>query len=162
MNAEVVSQDDYMNWSLNQLARAFGIARETVAKRLSDANVEPSGSRRGHAVYQVKLAAMAILMPQSTAGSFNDPEKMAPMDRRAWYASERDRTALEKEQGLLVDVEDCRQQMVDIINIGLPIFDSLADELERDFGVDPQIISLIEQRVDAVKNKWADALVELE
>ena len=162
MSAEVLSQDDYFNWSLNQLSRAFGIARETVAKRLSDANIQPSGERRGHPVYSVKSAAFAILVPQQLgAGSFDNPDVMAPSDRRHWYASERDRMALEKEQGLLVSADDCRQQMVEIIQLGLPIFESLADELERDFGLPPEVITGVEERVDALRHKWADALEAL-
>lgn len=159
MSADILPQADYFNWSLNQLSRAFGIARETVAKRLTAANVESSGERRGHAVYSVKDAAKAILLPTTVLGVFqNNPDTMAPQDRRAWFASERDRTALEKEQGLLVDVEDCRQQIVKVIDIGLPIFESFADELERDFRLDPTVIGAIEDRVDVVRNKWADIL----
>ncbi len=163
MTAEVLPQNDYMNWSLNQLSRAFGIARETVGSRLAAANVSPSGHRRGHAVYSVKDAAVAILLP-TTGGidGLQDPEKMAPQDRKAWFSSERDRLALEKEQGLLVDVEDCRQQMVKIIEVGLPIFDSLGDELERDFGLAPEIVTSIEERIYVAKTKWADAIQELD
>lgn len=162
MTAEVLTQNDYFSWSLNQLSREFGIARETVGKRLSDAGVKPSGERRGHPVYKVKDAAMAILLPQTTGFSLDNPELMAPSDRRHWFASELDRTKLQKEQGLLISVEDCREQMVEVIMTGLPIFDSLADELERDFGFSPDIITKVEEKVDALREKWADKLQEIE
>lgn len=162
MTAEVLTQNDFFSWSLNQFSREFGIARETVAKRLSDANVKPSGERRGHPVYKVKDASMAILLPQVTPGSFDNPDLMAPSDRRHWYASELDKTKLQREQGLLVSVEDCREQLVEVIMAGLPIFDSLADELERDFGLPPEIITKVEEKVDALRVKWADKLQELE
>lgn len=162
MTADVLTQNDYFSWSLNQLSREFGIARETVGKRLSDANVRPSGERRGHPVYKVKDAAMAILIPQVTPGGNNNPDLMAPSDRRHWYASEIDKMKLQKEQGFLVGVEDCREQLVEVIMAGLPIFDSLADELERDFGLPPEIITKVEEKVDALRVKWADKLQELE
>jgi hypothetical protein len=163
MTAEVLTQSDYSNWSLNQLSRAFGIARETVAKRLADSNVKPSGSRRGHAVYSVKDAATAILLPQSTStGMVDNPDMLAPSDRRHWFASENDRIKLEKEMGMLVSVEDCRQQIVEVISVALPVLDGLADELERDFDLSPTIVGAIEERIDAVRHKWADKLEEVE
>lgn len=162
MTADVLTQNDYFSWSLNQLSREFGIARETVGKRLSDANVRPSGERRGHPVYKVKDAAMAILLPQATPGNNNNPDLMAPSDRRHHYAAELDKTKLQREQGFLVSVDDCREQLVEVIMAGLPIFDSLADELERDFGLPPEIITKVEEKVDALRVKWADKLQELE
>lgn len=159
MAAEILSQDDFFNWSLNQLARAFGVARETVSKRLMDSGVRPSGERRGHPVYPVKLAAQAILMPQGYSGGWlDDPTKMAPSDRRHWFASERDRLALEREQGLLVTADEARQQMAEIINLGLPILESLPDELERDFQLPPEVVAAVESRVDSLRSAWADAL----
>ena len=80
MIAEVVSQNDWFSWSLNQLSREFGIARETVGKRLSDADVKPSGLRRGHPVYRVGDAASAILVPrrQSFSGVVDPEETIEP------------------------------------------------------------------------------------
>ncbi|MBL4761538.1 MAG: DUF1441 family protein [Gammaproteobacteria bacterium] len=164
MKAEVIPQSDYFNWSLSQLSRGFGIARETVSKRLTDANVKASGEKRGHPVFSVKDAASAILL-HGVGGSFSfsNPETMAPSDRRHWYASENDRLKLEKEQGLLVSVDDVREQLVEIANISSNVLEILPDEIERDFpDKSPEIIQYIENKVHIARNQLADRIEEIE
>lgn len=159
MAADVVSQDDWFCWSLNQLAREFGIARETVTRRLTDAGVKPAGTKRGYPVYRVGDAASAILVPQTSAGGFiNDPNKMAPKERRDWFGSENDRIKLEKETGVLVATSDTREQMSEIVKMGLQILETLPDVLERDFSLTPEIIDGVERKIDALRITWAEAL----
>lgn len=111
MAAEVVQQIDWFSWSLNQLAREFGIARETVQRRLQDAGIKPAGERRGFPVYRVGESAKAILNPPGTAGSMtNDPDRMSPKERADWYKSENDRIKFERESGLAVDTQQAREQ----------------------------------------------------
>jgi hypothetical protein len=159
MNADVLPQSDYFNWSLNQLSREFGIARETVAKRLNDADVQPSGTKRGHPVYSVKSAATAILLYQHTGvAGLSNPELMAPSDRRHWYASERDRTTLEKEQGLLVAVDDCREQIVKVALIASNVLEVLIDEIERDFDLPQEVVLALEEKLQDTRTVLANEI----
>lgn len=165
MAADVIQQSDFYNWSLNQLAKEFGIARETVSKRLFDAKVEASGTKRGHPVYSVKSAAAAILLHgQIGLGhSFDDPERMLPQDRRHWFASENDRVKLEKEQGQLVPVDDVREQLVEVASISSNVLEMMPDEIERDFPDLPsKVIEYIEGKMHAARNRIADKIEEIE
>jgi len=158
---EVVFQDDFFCWSLTQLAREFGIARETVTRRLNDAGVVSAGIRRGHPVFRVGQAANAILLPQAKPGeALNDPDKMAPKERADWFKSEKDRLIVEREKGLSVDVNDSRRQMAMIAQTGLDVLDTLPDILERDFALDAKIIASIEAKIDALREQWANLLEE--
>ncbi len=159
MAAEVVSQNDWFSWSLNQLSREFGIARETVGRRLSDAGVAPSGERRGHPVYRVSDAARAILVPQQLPFSgVNDPDSLTPKERRDWYASENDRVKLEREQGVVVPVEKVRHEWATILQSVGATLDVLIDKLERKFNLSPEILNRLEGEIDAARIKLADAL----
>ena len=160
MAGEVVSQEDWFNWSLNQFAREFGIARETVQSRLRAAGVNPSGERRGFPVYSVSAAARAILMPDTSANGMNDPAKMSPKERADWYRSENERLKFERESGLAVGSADSREQMATIAKMGLQVLETLPDILERDHYLDHKIISSIEERIDALREQWAQAVAE--
>ncbi|WP_367154666.1 DUF1441 family protein [Methylomonas sp. HYX-M1] len=163
MAAEVVSQNDWFNWSLNQLAREFGIARETVQSRLRSANINPNGERRGFPVYSVAQAAKAILVPQTSLGvTLNDPDKMSPQDRAYWFKAEIDRVKLEREIGAAVYVNESREQMAVIAKTGLQVLETLPDILERDFGLDADVIAGVEARVDVLREQWANLLEETE
>jgi len=159
MSAEVVSKDLFLHWSLSQIASEFGIARETVTRRINEANIQPSSMRRGHPVYRVRLVAEAILMPRATAlNGINDPEMMAPKERSDWFKSENERLKFERDSGLSVDSDESRREMAEIAKMGLQVLETLPDILERDFNLDSKIISDVELRIDALRDQWADTV----
>lgn len=161
MVAEVLDKNSWFNWSLTQLSSAFGVSRETVQRRLRDANITESGIRRGHAVYDVSHAAKAILMPSGLHGMVtNDPEKMTPKERADWFRAEKDRLIVEKESGIAVSCNDAREQMSFIAKTGLHVLETLPDILERDYSLSPEVILDIEKRIDMLRNQWANLLEE--
>ena len=161
MAAEVVSQSDWFSWSLNQLAREFGIARETVQSRLRAYDIKPAGERRGFPVYRVSEAAKAILIqPQSIGVATNDPDRMSPKERADWYKSEKDRLIVEREKSLSIGVNDSREQMAIIAKTGLQVLETLPDILERDFSLDAKIIVSVETKIDALREQWANLIDE--
>jgi hypothetical protein len=163
MAAEVVQQTDWFSWSLNQLSREFGIARETVQRRLHDAGIKPAGERRGFPVYRVGESAKAILNPPGSVGSAtNDPDRMSPKERADWYKSENDRIKFERESGLAVDTYQAREQMAVIAKTGLQVLETLPDILERDFNLDAKVITNVEEKIDALREQWANLIEELE
>jgi len=156
MSAVVVPQKDWFSWSLNQLSREFGVARETVQRRLRDADVKPSGERRGYPTYPVGLAAKAILAPDtSEAKGLNDPDLMTPKERADWFKSENDRLKFERDSGNLVESSEARTEMARVAQTGLHVLETLPDVLERDYSLEPDVITDIEQRIDGLREQWA-------
>ncbi|MCK9622229.1 MAG: DUF1441 family protein [Methylobacter sp.] len=158
----VSTLDSWRYYSLNKLSIVFGIARETVGKRLVEASVQPAGYRDEHAVYEIGQAARAILIQQRIQYDASiDPDKMPPKERRDWYegnlAKKKDALA----EGALVDAEDCRQRMADLIKPGIQLLDSLPDILERDFNISPEAIIAVERRIDALRVEWAEQIEAL-
>lgn len=163
MGAEVVSKDHFLSWSLSQIAQEFGIARETVSRRLNDAGVQSAGVRRGHPVYRVAKAAEAILVPTGGQGGLiNDPDMMTPKERADWYKSENDRLKFERENGQSIHALESREQMAIIAKTGLQVLETLPDILERDFNLPADVIVQVEETVDALRLQWAKKLEEVE
>jgi len=156
MEAKVVSHDSWRSWSLNQFSKEFGVARETVVKRINDSGILSGMEKGGFPVYRVGEVATAILKPEGAYSSAD--EIKTPADRRLWWASEKDKLAVEKEAGLLISVEDSREQMADIAKMGLQILETLPDILERDFNLDPEIVESVENKIHELRESWADKL----
>ncbi len=96
--------------------------------------------------------------PRNSGGFSNDPENMSPKERSDWFRSENERLKFERDSSLSVDVDDSRKQMAEIAKTGLQVLETLPDILERDFNIDPIIISSVESKIDGLREQWADSL----
>lgn len=159
MNEQVIEQIDGIRLSLSALSREFGIARETVGKRLAAAGVAPDGDRKGYPVYRLGPSCRALLQAETaSSGRVENPEDLPPLERRAWYQSERERVHLEKEQEHLVPAEEVREQLALVIKITGQFLDTLPDVLERDCRLPTDAIAVLEKRISLARSDWAERL----
>lgn len=86
--------------SLAAIAAELGSNRDTIVKRLTAANVKPSGKRAGYPVYRLR-DVLAACYTSSGAGD-TDPEKLKPFERHAFYKAEREKLQLQIECSELV------------------------------------------------------------
>jgi hypothetical protein len=155
----IVEQIDGIRLSLSALSREFGIARETVGRRLARAGIAADGDRKGFPVYRLGPSCRALLAAEiAVTGKVDNPEDLPPLERRAWYQSERERVHLEKEQEHLVPAEEVREQLALVLKITSQLLDTLPDTLERDCRLQPDAVAIIEQRIDLVRSDWAEKL----
>ena len=159
MQADVDSIDG-IRVSLSGLSREFGIARETVGRRLAAAGVQSDGKRATWPVYRLGAAARALVLAEmpALADGGNDPDRMSPTDRHAWFKSETSRLAVEQSQGLLVPAEEVRAEMAGIIKGTVQMLDTLPDILERDCSLGPVELGHVEKMIRQVRNEWAEKL----
>ena len=157
MVAEVLSQASGLTFSLSSLAREFGIARETVAKRLAAANVKPLEKKKGHDVYQLKPAAIAILQVEDQQ-VVSDPALMTPKERLDWFKSEESRLKFEKENGISVSTEQARLEMANIVQLVTKTLDTVPDILERDCRLPPDAVLQVEKTIDSLRIQMAEDL----
>lgn len=123
----------------------------------------PTGERRGFPVYSVGQAAKAILAPViSQGGAANDPDRMSPKERSDWFRSENDRIKFERESGIAIYADESREQMAVIAKSGLQVLETLPDILERDYNIETEIIISIEQKIDVLREQWAELIETLE
>jgi len=87
--SQVVDINDRFYWSLSQLQKAFGPARETISKRLHVAGVDAVKQRGGFDVYHIRDAAWAIMAGElPTFEGVDNPDDLPPKDRLDWFRGE--------------------------------------------------------------------------
>ncbi|MGM0517965.1 MAG: DUF1441 family protein [Pseudomonadota bacterium] len=157
--AEINRLEEAYQWNITRLADAFGLHRDTVRKRLKAAGVVPVGNRNNANVYALKDAGPALF--GDTQGGWGEkPDDLHPTDRQAWYQSELSRVKLEKEMRLLVPVEEAHREMSRLAKAVASGLDSLADMLERDAGLPPEAIDLVEKTTDALREQMYQAIID--
>lgn len=156
--AEINRLEEAYNWNITRLADAFGLHRDTVRKRLKESGVLPAGSRNGANVYALKDAGPALFSEARPAEGM-DPGRMHPTDRKDWYQSENLRVKLEKEMRLLVPVEEAHREMSRLAKAVASGLDSLPDMLERDAGLPPEAIELVEKTTDALREQMYNVII---
>ena len=83
-----------------------------------------------------------------------------PTDRKAWYQSENERIKLEKEMRLLVPVEEVHREMSRLARSVAGGLDTLSDILERDAGLSPEVIEVVQDSTDALREQIYNLVVE--
>lgn len=141
--------------SISRLAELLCMDRKTVSKRIADANIAPSGKRDGYPVYDGRQACEACLLPQSHGGddeSF-DPRLLKPLDRRAWYQSERERMAVEAEARQLIPAIEVHAEMAELARGFVQFLDTLPDVLERAVHMRPDQIEALHSAVTRERHR---------
>lgn len=157
--AEINKIADAYNWNITRIADAFGMDRGTVRRRLRDAGVLPAGQKNGVSVYALREVGPA-LFGEVVTGSGADPDEMHPKDRKDWYQSENERIKLEKEMRSLIPVEEVHREMSKLAKAVASSLDSLPDLLERDAGLPPDAIDIVESVTDALRDQMYRAIIE--
>jgi hypothetical protein len=158
---EVVSTEQAYTWSISRISEAIGRDRRTVAGVIKDAAIAPAGTRRGNPVYRLSdiVDALTAERRQSSSGGI-DVDDLIPTDRKAWFQSETERIKLEKELRLLVPAEEAHREMSRLAKAVASGLDSLADILERDAGLTPETIELVEKSTDALREMMYQSIID--
>lgn len=143
--------------SLSSLAQEFGIARETVSRRLSSANVQPADTSGPHPRYRLRDVLPALT---SDVDAQNDPQKLRPFERRAHYQAELEALTLAAKRGELVPSFEVEQRFGEMLKAVGEMLDTLPDVLERDCGAGPLLLARIEKRLDELREMLYATLTE--
>lgn len=148
--ADVLQQRDRLRLvSISRLAELLCMDRKTVARRIADANIPPSGKRDGYPVYDGRRACEACLSPQGSGDGeqVTDPRLLKPMERRAWYQSERERMAVEAEARQLIPAIEVHAEMAEMARGFVQFLDTLPDALERRVHMRPDQIEALHAQI---------------
>jgi len=132
--------------SISRLASAFDMARQTVVKKLTAAEVEPCGMVNGYPVYGLRAAAAALLEVPVTGGGnrdMTDPALLPANERSQWYQSEQRRMDVEVRAGTLIPAAHHEADLADMAKDLVQFLDTLGDTLERD-------VSLTGEQIEAM------------
>jgi len=157
---DIIRTADAYDWSISRLAEALKKDRRTIARIVQESGISPAGSRRGNPIYSLADVFDAMdrgSRPQIPEGL--DVDDLAPQERRAWFQSENERVKLERELRSLVPVEEVQREMSTLAKAVASGLDSLADMLERDAGLPPEAIDLVEKTTDALREQMYRAII---
>ena len=149
---EVRNLLDAFSWSVARLADCFGVHRQTMATRIRDAGLVPTGELRGNPTYSIRDVAEMLYVP-SAAESETSNWESSPEQRKAWYQSENERVKLEKELRLLVPVDEVHREISRLAKAVSSGLDGLPDLLERDAGLPAEAIERVERVTDALREQ---------
>lgn len=153
----VVPQTQLLPLSLSSLAREFGVARETVAKRLAAAGVKPYDEDRGHPRYRISEAAAAILELHSRTNQ-DDPDTWTPKEQLDFWRAKREKLKYAEDDGKVRPVEEFRAEIAVLVKIIAQALDILPDRLERELRLDAATLECIERHMDGIRAELAQAL----
>jgi hypothetical protein len=162
--AEVTSISDAYSWNITRIAEAFDFSRDTVRKRLREAGIRPTGKRGGNPVYALADAARALFENESRAElpEFQNPEKMAPKDRKEWYQSENERVKFMTDAKQLIPEPEHRQDLYDAFSAVVSFFENIPDKMERTGLFSPEQLELLEAESDNFRNQLYVRVKEVE
>jgi hypothetical protein len=146
-------------WSVTQLAKETGRARETVSKRLRDAGVAPAGKRAGYDVYRLTDAMQALYGSTESEATAN-PRDLPPLERRAFYQSENERLKVEVATGALVPAPEVEADYAAFVKLVAQFFDTLPDVLERDCGLTGEQVERVQEACDRVRQQMYEKVLE--
>lgn len=146
-----VTQFSY-GWSAQWLADQFKMDRRTVIKKLKEAEVPVLKEADGHSTYRLKEAAQALLGFNEVEEGKRDPDKLPPMERRAFYQSENERLKVEATKGNLVPAAEVERDYAQLVKVVSQFFDTLPDVLERDAALSPEQVIAVQAACDRVRN----------
>ncbi len=152
---KVVSLPRGVHLTLHQLAEEFGISRETVAKRLSAADIAPSGKLSGANVYRLRDAIAPILQ---IGDGKDDPEEMDPFRRHAYYKAEREARQLAVDDGRLIPADEVEAERARVLKVLTQGLETLPDLMERDFGLPAMVVVRVEEACDKQREAIYSAL----
>ena len=161
MGAVIDQQDRIVRLSIARLAEEFGMARETVAKRLAQSNVSPDGKRNGYPVYRLRDACPSLLDTLSFDTEGNpDPRTLPPDKRNSWYQSEIRRMDVEIKTRQLIPASEHESDCAEMAKSIVQFLETLPDQLERDTGLSPEQVDSLHASIDAQRQVFFDRIVK--
>jgi len=156
--------NDAFSWNITRIAEAFGLHRDTVRKRLKEARVKPSGKKSGVDIYALADVVPAWFAAETSNKAEDDynPNKMIPKDRKDFFQSERERLKYETEIGELIPEGDYRLDLAATLKYLVSAFESLPDNLERRYKMQPEALEYIETWADESRTYLYHGLLEVE
>ena len=148
---------DELTFSIAQVARAMGAARETVSRKLAAAGVEPAGQRGGYPVYDLP----AIVAAFAARGGKRDPSQMTPFEARAHFQAEREKLRLGVEAGDLMPRADVSAVLGRIAGPLVRELETLPDRLERDMRVSGEVVEYVRGVIRVARDRMAAAIDEV-
>lgn len=156
-NVSAFPPERLIHWSIRRLADELRMDRPALSRRLKEAGLKPSRQWHGHPQYRLREACEVIFQQ---SGIVADPRELKPLDRRAWYQSERERMRLLEEAGLLIPAGEVEATYAELVRSFVGFLVALPDQLERRVGLPPEYVEALHFEIDAQRDALYRSLAD--
>jgi phage terminase Nu1 subunit (DNA packaging protein) len=146
--------------SKTALAAFFGVDRSVLTswEKKGMPCVKKGGGGGVHGVYSYDLRECC---EWRFGAKEQDPDRMIPTDRKAWFESEVKRRALQERDRELIPAKDVERTIATTFAALASDMRAIPDMLERRHGVSGAVAELVEEGLNEAMNGMADRLIEL-
>ena len=145
-------------WSLRELEAEFGMARDTIAKRIAIAGLKADGEEATHAVYRLRSVVPVLFeLGRSDTPSANDQLARARADTERSNALLKE-LELGRQQGRYVLADDARTAMAGMAKKVTQMLDTLPDVLERDAQISAKAVVKCQEIIAGERDRLAKEL----
>lgn len=143
------------------LSRELEMSPETLLARLRDWNVRPVDRRtvQGGAVDYYRLRH--ILDALTASQRAEDPDSLPAAERDAYYRSEQRKDDLRKSRRELIEVDEARMLLAEIVEVRSNFYDLIPDRLHRLVGLTAEALVRLESEIDKLRAEEAAVLEDL-
>lgn len=151
--SQISSLGDANNFSISWFARRLGMSRDTISRRIE--GLAPDGKEAGYPTYNFRKVIDAVY--KGAQGVDDNGIPTAPRDLKDYYDAQLKRIEFEKQTAQLIPASDVYQAIAEINKKTSLAFSTLADVLERDAGLTPEQIKVVERVCDDIRlNLYSD------
>jgi len=133
--------------SVSEAAREFGYHRQTIAKRIAELGIRPSGTRNGHPVYRVRDLLRIERTRDEGAG---DPDALEPLVRRAHYQAETQKLRVNRTRGQLLERPAADREFARVVDVVLRALAALPAAVADAIAVTPPVREALEHEMEDI------------
>lgn len=160
MEAQVTAIDDLW-WTATKFSDVLRVDRRVCQQALETAPYRMIGKRQ---VWHVREGFEVIFRRKYGLGEAADtvnPAKMPPKDRLDHYKAERERIKLAQEVRVLIPAQEVEAVVGDGLKTVAQGLDVIPDTLEREAGLAPEAVMLVQRSIDRIRDQLYDGLMNL-
>lgn len=136
--------------NINQLAAITDLHRQTISSRLR--NLQPADGSNAKLKLYTLTDILTELFTRNADPQNIDIDSLTPQDRKAWFQSENERLRYEKEAGQLLPAPEVARQFAEMAKAVVQVLETLPDILERDCGLPPASVEMVQDKIDDLRN----------
>jgi hypothetical protein len=145
------------------VARELEMSPDTVRARLRDWNMRPVETRtsKGRAGVADYYRLRDILDALTASARAEDPDTLPASERDAYYRSELRKDELRRNRRELIEVDEARAVLSEMVAVRRDFYDLLPDMLEHKAHLDPAALAVVEREINAARTREVETLLEL-
>ena len=148
--------------SITWFADEFGLTRHSVRKKITDANVHPSGRQRGNPLYRVSDVAPYLVSSRGGGEDdedepLPDPDRMHPADMNAYWSAQKNKVETSRshdkllaERGQLLEYDNVEYGIAALLRTlreGLLV---AGDLIDAEAGLSGKQRTILDEQIDLV------------